>query len=125
MFDDKDKPKGAEAPPVQPFPTKAAQPGQPQQQPVPVTIVPPTGAPAPHPVDPKTGQPVKPDETKKGGLYIRGGKAQPDGTHKGGEVVNAEGEVLGEFGDDEVNPGKDFEPKPKRTGGDLSQPPKK
>ncbi len=46
------------------------------------------------------------DETVAGGLYIRGGHIGEDDKHYGGEVVNADGEVLATFTDKQVNDGK-------------------
>lgn len=45
-----------------------------------------------------------PFDTIPGGAYIQGGEAR-DGKHYGGRVVNAHGDVLREFGEDEVNTG--------------------
>lgn len=62
----------------------------------------------PEPAD--ESEPVpKPDETIPGGAYIQGG-TRKKGKHYGGRVVDAEGKVLAEFADNEVNTGK---PKPK------------
>jgi hypothetical protein len=63
----------------------------------------------------KEGEEVKPtyatptgenDETVPGGNYVRGAKfnAQTE-ILTGGQIVNAEGEVLDDFADNEVNPG--------------------
>jgi hypothetical protein len=53
--------------------------------------------------------PVKADTTIPGGAYIQGGHARK-GKHYGGRVVDCDGKVLAEFGDNEVNTGM---PKPK------------
>lgn len=48
----------------------------------------------------------RPDEAVPGGRYIQGGRVDPEtGRHMGGVVVNAHGETLEEFGDDEENTG--------------------
>jgi hypothetical protein len=60
----------------------------------------------PLPGDEEVADMPKVNETVPGGKYIRGARLAADGNHYGGEIVNAEGEVLATFGPKDVNTGE-------------------
>lgn len=96
---------------VAPTPAKPGQPAPPHVAPAPgghpqpVTVIgtpqtQPGAPPEPDPKSPYTG----PSEIVEGGRYMRKTKFLK-GQHHGGEIVNAHGEQLAWFKDDEVNTG--------------------